>query len=189
VTYFAVSRFDSLLLGATRPPAELGLYSNAVNLAEVIWYFPAALGQVLLPSTRGKGDPRLCRRTIVLVVILSTAFALTLGVSGQFLISILFGPQFMKAVTPLLLLLPGAVGMSCVHVGIIWLLIYGRTRLVLAINTGTASTGAILWWITVPRYGMNAAAVVSSVLYCSMGLTCLIALERTIRGQASEIVP
>jgi O-antigen/teichoic acid export membrane protein len=187
LTYFAVSRFDSFLLGATRPPAELGLYSNAVNLAEVIWYFPGALGQVLLPHAGARGDARLCRRTLVVVAALSTLSGLALGLSGQLLISLLFGPSFAGALTPFLLLLPGAVGMSCVRIGEIWLVIYGRARVVRAINTVAAGAGGLLWWVTIPRYGMHAAAVVSSVLYCSMGLASVAMVRRTIRAQPAEV--
>jgi O-antigen/teichoic acid export membrane protein len=186
LTYFAVSRFDSFLLGATRPPAELGLYSNAVNLSEVIWYFPGALGQVLLPHTGARGDARLCRRTLVVVVAISLLSALALGLAGQLLISLLFGPAFAAALRPFLLLLPGAVGISCVRIGEIWLLIYGRAKVVRAINTAAAAAGGALWWVTVPRYGMQAAALVSSVLYCSMGAASLAMVRRTVRAQPGE---
>jgi O-antigen/teichoic acid export membrane protein len=187
LSYYVVSRFDSFLLGATRPPAELGLYSNAVNLAEIIWYFPGALGQALLPHAAGKGDPRLCRKTIVVVLILSTVTMMVLALSGQFLISTLFGPSFTASFTSLLLLLPGAVGMSCMRIGEIWLLIYGRAEVVRTINTIAACTGAVLWWATIPRYGLNAAAVVSSILYCSMGLASILVLMRMIRAESREL--
>ena len=187
LTYFAVSRFDSFLLGATRPPAELGLYSNAVNLAEVIWYFPGALGQVLLPHTGAKGDARLCRRTLVVVAVLSALSALALGLCGQLLISLLFGPAFAGALVPFLLLLPGAVGMSCVRIGEIWLVIYGRAKVVRTINTVAAAVGGLLWWVAIPRYGLHAAAAVSSVLYCSMGLASVVMVRSTIRAQPREL--
>jgi O-antigen/teichoic acid export membrane protein len=181
LSYFAVSRFDSFLLGATRPPEELGLYSNAVNLAEVIWYFPGALGQVLLPHSAGKVDPRLCKRTVLIVIVISTISMLILGLSGQFLIAMLFGSSFAAALTPFLLLLPGVVGMSCVRIGEIWLLISGKTRVVRMINSIAAISGITLWSFTIPRYGLIAAAVVSSILYCSMGAASISMLMRTIR--------
>jgi O-antigen/teichoic acid export membrane protein len=178
---FVVARFDSFLLGATRPPAELGLYSAAVNLAEVLWYFPGALGQVLLPHTGAKGDARLCRRTLLAVALLSLASMLVVGTGGRLLITTLFGPSFSAAFTPLLLLLPGAVGMSCFRIGEVWLLIYGRVAAVRAINAVTAGGGVALWWLTIPRYGLHAAAAVSSVLYCSMGIVTTVALVRMTR--------
>jgi O-antigen/teichoic acid export membrane protein len=187
LSYSVVSRFDSFLLGATRPPAELGLYSNAVNLAEVVWYFPGALGQVLLPHTRGKSDAHLCRKTVVVVFVVSSISTLALGLSGQFLITVLFGPSFIASLTPLLLLLPGIVGMSCVRIGEIWLLIYGRARVVRTINTISATAGAVLWWVTIPRLGMHAAAMVSSILYCSMGLAFICMLLKTTRTKHVEI--
>ena len=178
---YVVSRFDSFLLGATRPPAELGLYSNAVNLAEVIWYFPGALAQVLLTHTRGKGNAHLCRKTVIVVIVVSSISTLVLGLSGQLLITVLFGSSFAASLTPLLLLLPGIVGMSCVRIGEIWLLIYGRARVVRTINSIAATAGAVLWWVTIPRFGVNAAAMVSSVLYCSMGLTFVFMTLQTTR--------
>jgi O-antigen/teichoic acid export membrane protein len=187
LSYFAVTRFDSFLLGATRPPAELGLYSNAVNLAEVVWYFPGTLGQVLLSHTGGKGNARLCRRTLLAVVVLSSASVLLLGLSGRLLITTLFGPDFAPSFGPLLILLPGAVGMSCVRIGQIWLLIYGRASLVRTVNAAAAAAGAILWWISIPKYGLTAAATVSSLLYCSMGLVTMLTLTRTVRTQPTDI--
>jgi O-antigen/teichoic acid export membrane protein len=181
LSYFVVSRFDSFLLGATRPPAELGLYSAAVNLAEVLWYFPGALGQVLLPHTGAKGDARLCRRTLLAVALLSLASMLVVAAAGRLLVTTLFGASFEAAVGPLLLLLPGAVGMSCFRIGEVWLLIYGRAAVVRTLNAATATGGAALWWLTIPRYGPPAAAAVSSVLYCSMGVVTTAALLRTTR--------
>jgi O-antigen/teichoic acid export membrane protein len=186
LSYYAVSRFDSFLLGATRPPAELGLYSNAVNLAEIIWYFPGALGQALLPHAAGKTDPRLCRRTMVLVLAISTVTMAVLAVSGQFLISALFGSAFAASFVPLLLLLPGAVGMSCMRIGEIWLLLYGRPEVVRTINAVAACAGAVLWWATIPRYGLHAAAAVSSMLYCSMALASILVLTRMTRAELRE---
>lgn len=183
LSYYAVSRFDSFLLGATRPPAELGLYSNAVNLAEIIWYFPGALGQALLPHTASNADHRLCRKTLGLVFVISTATMMVLALSGQFVISTLFGSAFAASFTPMLLLLPGAVGMSCMRIGETWLLVYGRPEVVRTINAIAACAGTALWWATIPGYGLHAAAVVSSILYCSMGLVSILLLIRMTRAE------
>ena len=86
----------------------------------------------------------------------------------------------------MLSLLPGAVGMSCMRIGETWLLIYGRARSVRMINTIAACAGVLLWWVTIPRYGLYAAALVSSVLYCSMGLASILILRRTMRAESAE---
>jgi O-antigen/teichoic acid export membrane protein len=187
LSYYAVSRFDSFLLGASRPPAELGLYSNAVNLAEIIWYFPGALGQALLPHAAGKPDARLCRKTMVVVLAISVTTMLVLALSGQFLISALFGSAFAASFIPLLLLLPGAVGLSCMRISETWLLIYGRPEVVRTINTVAACTGAVLWCATIPKYGLHAAAAVSSILYCCMAMASIVVLMRMTRAQLPRL--
>jgi O-antigen/teichoic acid export membrane protein len=178
LTHFAMTRLDSLLLGATRPSAELGLYSNAVNLVEVMWYFPGALGQVLLPHTAGKPNRRLCTQTLLAVAVLSAVCGVVLGLAGHILIVALFGPSFAESFEPLVLLLPGAVAMSCARIGQVWLLIYDRAAVVRRINLLAAGTGSIVWWLAIPRYGLAAAALVSSILYTCVGIATVLLLLR-----------
>jgi O-antigen/teichoic acid export membrane protein len=183
ISYMAVTRLDSLILGSTRSSFELGLYSSAVNLAEVMWYLPSTLGQVVLPHATGTRNRLLRRRTVWATVAASFLAAATLAVAGQILLPLLFGPEFADAYTPMLLLLPGALGMSCARICQTWLLIYGRGRSVQRLNGWTAGAAAALWFVTIPRFGLYAAAVVSSLVYGALGLATLAVLSRATRNE------
>jgi O-antigen/teichoic acid export membrane protein len=113
-----------------------------------------------------------------MVVITSLLGAVALAGTGQFLLKSLFGAQFATGYLPLILLLPGAVGMSCARMCQTWLLIYGHGRAVQHLNAWTAGAAALLWVITIPRYGLYAAAVVSSVVYGTLGISTAAMLRR-----------
>jgi stage V sporulation protein B len=183
LSHIAVTRTDSLILGATRPSSELGLYSSAVNVAEFLWYLPSILAEVVLPHSIGNPNRRLCKRSLLMVFMISLITSVVLALTGRRLIVILFGDEFVGSFQPLLLLLPGAVAMSCARIGQVWLLIYGRAAAVRMINFIASITGATVWLVAIPRVGLMAAAIVSSGVYFAIGLATVIALLRTTRDQ------
>jgi O-antigen/teichoic acid export membrane protein len=118
-----------------------------------------------------------------LVLLASIPGVVGIAIYGKPLISILFGHEFLASYLPMLLMLPGIVGMSYARISQTWLLIYGRGRSVQRINLLAAGIATIGWVCTIPIYGLYAAAIVSSLAYAAMGFATYVALRRaTVNG-------
>lgn len=175
-------RSDGLMLGALSGPATVGIYSVAVLLAEMLWYFPQSLGLALSP--RISSLPReeailLTQRAVRLGFYAVAAAALVLLMVAPLLVRWTFGPSFLGSLQPLALLLPGIVmGSWTSALGLYFVQQKGRPR----INALTSAAGLALnfllnlWWI--PRFGPSGAAAASSVAYTLVAFLLILQFRR-----------
>jgi O-antigen/teichoic acid export membrane protein len=163
-------RLDSFLVNAFSGVGAVGLYSTSVSTAEILYYLPNAVSGALFPKVAGM-DPetasaltaRLAR--IVLAVLLPAAALF--GWAGTWLIPGIFGKPFQSAVQAFLLLLPGIVGIALSK--ILSADLSGRGKPQYASYTALITLGVTisLDLLLIPRWGINGAAVASSVAYLS----------------------
>ncbi|WP_254763822.1 flippase [Natrinema marinum] len=166
---------DIVMLHRFRADAAVGNYRAALTLAEFLWFVPMAIQTVFVHSTselwsqnRFGEISELASRTTRYTFLLTAVMAVGLAALADVAVPIYFGPEAEPAITPLLLLLPGALGFSL-------------ARPILAISQGegtlrypVAATGVAavinlgLNLVLIPRYGMSGAAVATSVGYGSM---------------------
>jgi len=161
-------RLDVLLLGFFMGVTAVGLYATAVAAAEALWYLPEAVGTVLFPRIALSSSEEASSFTPVVtrsVFFLTLIFGVIMCALSYPLITVLFGANYEDSVSPLRLLLPGVVILSISKVlssdlGGRGLLLYNT----LAALSGLAATVA-LDLILIPRFGINGAAIASSVSY------------------------
>ena len=164
-------RLDQVLLVALVPAADLGLYAVAVMVALVTNPLTSGLTVALFGHLRDETSETraLARfhRSLKLTFLLSSAVALALAVFAPLLLRLVFGSLFTPATTPLRLLLPGAVAFDVL--GVITTKLFSEGR------PGEASwaafVGALMTIgglvVLAPRYGIEGAAVVTSVAWVS----------------------
>ncbi|WP_408959714.1 lipopolysaccharide biosynthesis protein [Natrinema sp. 74] len=160
-----------LLVGST----QTGYYRSALVIAEFLWFIPTAIQITLIHSTSQLWvDERYDRLTSVSTravryTLLCTAL-LALGVAGlaEPVLTLYFGPEFDAAVTPLLLLLPGAVGFAIARP--VFAISQGQEnlRLLIGVTAVAALLNAVLNLLLVPRFGPSGAAIATSIGYGSM---------------------
>ena len=162
-------RLDQVFLVAFVPPADLGLYAVAVMVALLTNPLTSGLSGALFGHLRGETSEERAmarfRQSLRLTLVLSSAVAVTLVVFAPVILRTVFGSAFTPATTALRLLLPGAVAFDVQGVITTKLLSDGRP--------GVASRGALLGAVITivglvtlaPRYGINAAAAVTSVAW------------------------
>lgn len=162
-----------------------GLYKGALVIAEFLWFIPIMLQTLLVHSTselwsRDASDKvtdlasRITRYTI-----LATLLPLIgLAALADVFIPLYLGPEFERAVVPMLLLLPGVFGLSIAKP--IYAIGQGKGQFrALILATGTAALlNLALNLVLIPRYGMNGAAIATSCGYGSMALLHAIAAQR-----------
>jgi len=185
---YLIVRSDMLLVNTLRGTADAGIYSIAVQAADLIYLLPMSIGMVLFPrlARQGEGDPvfamKVTRHTAFLLLLLCSAAALL----ARPAVAVLYGPGFAPAVEALWWLLPG-----------IWA--YGVSN---QIATQLASSGmplsAVLIWIPplllnvvlnliwIPRWGINGASASSSLCYLLVLGLHLALWRRRIRGSMGD---
>jgi O-antigen/teichoic acid export membrane protein len=186
-------RVDQILLALIASETALGFYVVAVNLSEILLYFPGAVSTALLPlAARSAAGPRLGQtlkafRSAVFVTLASLLLSIAFG---PFLIPIVFGAPFSASVTPFLLLLPGLIGFTA--------LIVFSNALVASSLPSRSSIAAVVCFLVglvldvglIPFFGASGAAAAASVAYCAGGLTALLLYRaRAPFGLHALVVP
>lgn len=168
LSQFLNYRLDSFIVNGYVGLAAVGVYSVATRLAELIWLVPNAVSTVIFSRASAShaqalnvSTPRTFRRTS-LVVFASTAGLASISYP---LIHVLFGSGFGRAVAALLLLLPGVALLGCGNV--LTNEIAGRGHPGLnSLNAATTLVATIvLDLLLIPRWGINGAAIASTVTY------------------------
>jgi O-antigen/teichoic acid export membrane protein len=184
-------RLDMLIIAVLLTSMEVGHYSVSVIIAETIWYIPVSLGQVLYPKTASSDTkaantftPLVCKTNIILTFI---AVLILCGISG-IIIPWLFTTEFYPSVMALRLLLPGTF-----FLGISKVLgsdLTGRgfpqystyAALVSLIFT------IILDFLLIPHFGINGAALASSISYMISALIITYLFIRTTKVRPLDLL-
>ncbi|MFH5845836.1 polysaccharide biosynthesis C-terminal domain-containing protein, partial [Haladaptatus sp. CMAA 1909] len=154
---------------------QVGYYRAALKLAEFLWFIPMALQTVFVHSMselwsngKTKRISELAARTTRYTFLLTGVMGLGLAALANIAVPIYFGSEYMPAVMPLLLLLPGSLGFAVARP--ILAISQGKGDLKFPIiATGTAAgMNFILNFLLIPQFGMEGAAVSTSIGYGSM---------------------
>jgi O-antigen/teichoic acid export membrane protein len=188
---FMTYRFDSFIVGYISGSGPLGLYAVAYTIAEMLWYVPQIMATVLLPTTASsKSDEANWRtayvcRLALLIGLLSGAGCF---VAAPWLIPAFLGTKFSYSVLLLWLLLPGT--MAFVYAKILSADLTGRG------HPEYASWGALFSLIAtlaldvllIPRFGVIAAAAISSFVYAAQAAYLIGCFRRTTRVSMGSIL-
>lgn len=176
---FLTYRVDLLLVNRVLGPASAGIYSIALTLSEVLRVLPEA-GQMRVFSRRSTGaslsEVLPVARTVVLMTLLG---GLVTAILGLWLVPLLFGAPFAEAPRVFMALIPGLAALAVSYCLSPVLLLRGR----IAANSTAACISLLVMigcdLIAIPRWGLVAAAYVSSVAYGVLAFlqVCLVRRE------------
>lgn len=166
--------FVSSMLGAT----ELGYYAVSVSVAEILISLQSAISTPFMSIRYGleKQDASLVTPTAIRhTVLINGVLALGVMAGGKLLIFILFGKSFLPAYSAVLILLPGVIALS-VH-DLIKYDYYSHNlpEVVSMAAIWSLICNIILNFVLIPAYGINGAALSSSISY---SLATIILLAR-----------
>lgn len=169
VLAFLNYRLDILLVSGFLSPLAVGYYSVAVGIAEKLWMVSQAASTVLFPKIAAEEDER-ARKEFTPIVSRTVLWLATLGAMTIFLLSrwivvLLYSVDYLPAVRPLQILLPGIVALSVGRVLANDVTGRGRPMLNAYINLLVVATNVVLNLLWLPRYGIEGAAGASTVSY------------------------
>ena len=183
---YGVSRVGVLFLDHYAGKSEIGIYSIAVQLTDVLAILPSTTAMVLFPNLlksdiQGQYARALAVTWRIGLIMLTLCFSI--GVAAYWLIPMLFGDAFMPAVYVLWWMLPGMLALSMTTIISQYLAAEGMPR------------GNVLAWIAgllflvvscqqlVPQWGARGAAMGLSLTYVLLGCI-LFAFARTYHRKA-----
>ena len=189
VIQFFNYRIDMFLIEVLLNFASVGYYSISVGLAESLWYLPSAVGTMVFARTpglseeeRNKSTPRVCRNTLFVTIIL----AIILFFTGKYIILILFGVQYLPALTPLWALIPGIIALSICKVLSNEITGRGKPLIITYASIISLIVNIPLNIIFIPQMGITGSALASSVSYTAATLIVLAKFIKVSKSTVSE---
>jgi O-antigen/teichoic acid export membrane protein len=177
-------RLDIFIVNYFLHPAQVGIYSVGVVVAEGLWQIPNAAALALLPRTARTIDEGAAEFTcLVIRQILIVAVLCGLGIAllSPLAIPLLFGAQFTPAIVVIWWLLPGVVALSLGKVISADLAGRGKPELSSIFAIVSLVVTVVLDLFLIPRMGIQGAALASSVAYSVDSSLLAFALKRHLK--------
>jgi len=170
VLQFFNYRLDMFLVGFFLGTASVGIYAISVGMAELLWFIPTSMGTILFPMVADEMQEKsdqfislICRQTLFLVMIV----AFILFSISKFVIPFFYGKQFLAAIMPFNILLPGIILIG-VHKVLIFALMGKGYPQYMSYSSAIALFVTLgLDFILIPRLGVTGAALASTLAYAS----------------------
>jgi O-antigen/teichoic acid export membrane protein len=171
IVFFLVYKVDYLFVNYSPvcTKADLGNYIQVSKLGQMMLVIPQIIASVVFPRT-ASGIDRMRMNNIIMLIarILSQIFLIAFLVTALFgnkIFIILFGESFNKMQLPMLIIIPGIFSLSVLAL----LSAYFSGKGKIKINLYGAIIGLSVMiigdFIFVPRYGIIAAATISTLSY------------------------
>ena len=187
VAYFLLLRLDQGLLEYYRGAAEVGIYSIAVYVGEMLWLLPGALTPLLVHSSAGHAsDPdrdRTAARAVRLGILLTTAAGLPLFFLAGPLLALLAGGEYQASGAALRALLPGIVAFAPGVVLAGDFIGRGKAHWNTQASALTVLVGIVAGVLLIPDHGPVGAAWGSSIAY-ACGSTVMLIRFRQVTGMS-----
>lgn len=185
---FLVVRSNVLLLSALRGAEQVGYYSVASQIAEVIGILPQSMALVLFPSLiiAKQGQLRTTLRSMTVVALMLAVGCGAVGLLAEPFVRIVFGAKFVEAVPLLRWMLPGVFFLGLTGVLSQYLAAAGFPISLVAVWTLGCAMSAGLGWVMIPVNSAIGAAMALSLTHAAVFVAILgLSLTHARRGTAA----
>jgi O-antigen/teichoic acid export membrane protein len=164
------TQIDSLMIGYFMDKTEVGYYAVAVTLVEGLNLIPEAVQRVSYATISNyygrksyKNMIRFMKSSVLNVFVMTAFSSFELVLFGQSIIEILFSKEFLLAYPPLLILLVGYSINAPISSINGTLQSIGKITLLFRISLMCAIINLLLNFLLIPEYGINGAAIATSI--------------------------
>jgi len=171
---------DQIILKNIADTHTVGLYAAAVKISEILYFIPSLICASLFPAImHAKKTDQLAYRSRLnnlyyLMAVLSILIILPLFVGSQFIITTIFGVDYLPAINIFKIYLWSSLPMFLITAISQFLIAENRTKDYLIISFIGALTNITLNIILIPKYGAAGAAWTSVISYSFMPLSFII---------------
>lgn len=191
VFHFLNWRLDTFIVNYFVGIINVGFYVVAATLAELLWYLPDAFGFVLFPKTAAS-DPEAAAeftpKVARLTGFLTAGGAIALFLISRLLITLLYTEEFLPALYPLWILLPGVVALS--YSKVIFSDLGGRGKPYYGTYASLISLGVTIGFdlLLIPLWGIAGAATATTLSYLTNTGAALFFYRRVTGNKISEVL-
>jgi O-antigen/teichoic acid export membrane protein len=180
--FFSLYRVDYFFVERYCTTGHLGNYIQASKLVHLFFVLPTILASVVFPLTaKGSNEEAIVKLLTLLsrsIFLLYATTCMFLACAGKWLFPFVFGESFTEMYLPFLWLMPGILSLS----GIFTLSAYfaGKNRVKVNIIGSVFALIVIIIGdiIFIPQYGIEAAAIVSSMGYIVCQVYILVVFKK-----------
>lgn len=184
---FLIIRSDIILVNYFLGVSKTGIYSVAVSFADLLFLLPTTIGMMLFPKASEIQDrksnltKKVSRFTVLLMLMLCVFAAMV----SKPLILLMYGQQFKGSILPFLWLLPGVFFLSLEAIYMNDFASRGNPSIVYIVPATALVLNVSLNIIMIPRIGVVAASITSTISY---GFMFLVTLEylRFVSGSSHK---
>jgi O-antigen/teichoic acid export membrane protein len=174
-------RLDQYIVSAFVGLAGVGIYAVSASMTEAVFMLANAVALVLMPRLTSADDedvrwmtPLATRNTMLI----AAGGALVLAALAPFVLPAMFGSDYDRSVRALWLLLPGAVALTGSKVLTSYIFSRGRPLVNTGVTIASLAVTLVADLTLVPLWGVNGAAVASSLAYATHFAAALYAYRR-----------
>lgn len=192
ISVFLLFRSDVFILNALVSRTEVGLYSLAVTLAELLFLLTDSIAQVLLPrqvsgsmEESAKVTAKAVRTNFIVAVVSVAGIVATCPI----VIPLLFGKDFTGSIRGLIALSVGVIALGTIRPASGYLIRLNRPLLIAMVSIGALAVNVALNLALIPTLGIVGAGMASSIAYTLLA-TFQVAWFLTASGiSARDLVP
>ncbi len=185
-------RINLFVINALINPVAVGFYTVAGRLSEGIWMLSLSAATVLFPRIAAEGDakkikeftPFVCRNVLLVTLLIITP----LFILARSLIIFLYTKEFLESVRTFQILLIGAYFVSGWRILANDLIAQGRPMLNTYVTIASVLINIALTIIWIPRWGIEGAALASTVSYLFMFVAITIIYSRVSGNRIVDII-
>jgi O-antigen/teichoic acid export membrane protein len=172
IMIFLIAWTDTLMLGYFRTASEVGIYNAAHSTAALIFILPTGIISLFLPilmgfySNKRYNQIKKFHKTVSRWIFLfNFPVFLVLAIFPTQIIRIIFGREYTAAALPLAILVFGYILYSLAYTSSNIIGMAKKTGWILLITIILAASNILLNFLLIPLYGVNGAAVATSISY------------------------
>lgn len=191
-TFYLIIRADQVLVPGYVGYRQLGLYSVAATVAQLLWLLTDPLAAALVPHQVRASPGEVHRLSFAMVwrsLWVSLVAAIGAWVLAPFAVPIVYGPGFVGAVPALRLLLPGIVALAATKPLRALLLKQGRAVALSVLGFGALCLNVALNVVLLPRIGILGSSIASTICYALLALSFVILARRKASARVRDDGP
>ncbi len=166
--FLGITRIDYFFIRHYNTAVDLGNYIQVSKIAQLFFILPSMISTVIYPYVASGAQPEIKKSISIFSVrllIMYTAICLVLAFTGYWLFPLVFGPTFSNMYIPFLLLIPGILAISGLYPYTAYFAGENRIRVNIAGSLLAFIFILVADFLFIPRYGINGAALISSIGY------------------------
>lgn len=185
-------RIMILLLTRLGSLREVGLYAQAIVIAELIWEVPSILGSLVLSRGVNAVDERAFSTKLLALTRFSFMAAILaagcLALAAKYLFPLLYGARFVDSASICLLLLPGIAAFIVFKMLNTDLAGRGKPWAAMVVMIPVLVFNVVLGAWLIPRHGATGAAIASSAGYVAATVGYVLLYARVTGRRVREII-